>query len=281
MRALWILIVVLVAGAVALALLPRNEQETVAAGTPITVPRRTQGTSSVSKAAIASAGGSASGKAAPSTPNDASVAPARAAPAAPPSEAAATPAGAAASAGESRTTGPRGGLADLGMDRTIPTATVARGELVRRPDGSILADGKWPIGGDGSPERPYEVTWDLLLSAKESYQPRLGEFVIPQRVALLDGAHVRISGYVAFPIVASEADECLLMLNQWDGCCIGVPPSPYDGIEAKLVRSQDNSRKHLFLYGTLTGVFHVDPFVQGKWLVGLYTMTEADLVTDL
>ena len=167
------------------------------------------------------------------------------------------------------------------MDRTIPTATIGRGELVRRPDGSILADGKWPIGGDGSPERPYEVTWDLLLSAKETYQPRLGEFVIPQRVALLDGAHVRISGYVAFPIVASEADECLLMLNQWDGCCIGVPPSPYDGIEAKLVRSQDNSRKHLFLYGTLTGVFHVDPFVQGKWLVGLYTMTGADLVTDL
>jgi hypothetical protein len=167
------------------------------------------------------------------------------------------------------------------MDRTIPTATVARGELVRRPDGSILADGKWPIGGDGSPERPYEITWDLLLSAKETYQPRLGEFVIPQRVALLDGAHVRISGYVAFPIVASEADECLLMLNQWDGCCIGVPPSPYDGIEARLVRSQDNSRKHLFLYGTLTGVFHVDPFVQGKWLVGLYTITDADLITDL
>jgi hypothetical protein len=167
------------------------------------------------------------------------------------------------------------------MDRKIATATVARGDLVRRPDGSILADGKWPIGGDGSPERPYEITWDLLLSAKETYQPRLGEFVIPQRVALLDGAYVRISGYVAFPIVASEADECLLMLNQWDGCCIGVPPSPYDGIEAKLVRSQDNSRKHLFLYGTLTGVFHVDPFVQGKWLVGLYTMTDADLLTDL
>ena len=272
MRALWILIVVLMAGAVALAIMPRGDAEPVVAGTPITIPRR------------------ANESAAPVNAVPTDVAAARKSPS-PQSTAAATgqPSGNGSPPGAGSGAAPpdpivpasRGGLSELGMDRTIPTATIARSELVRRPDGSILADGKWPIGGDGSPERPYEVTWDLLLSAKETYQPRLGEFVIPQRVALLDGAHVRISGYVAFPIVASEADECLLMLNQWDGCCIGVPPSPYDGIEAKLVRSQDNSRKHLFLYGTLTGVFRVDPFVQGKWLVGLYTMTDADLVTDL
>lgn len=264
MRALWILIVVLVAGAVALALMPRSESDPAPAGTPITLSRRDAPASKASPAErtpqatppSASPADATSSAAQPRTPV-ASTTPAPATPVA------------------------RGGLADLGMDRTIATATIARGELTRRPDGSILADGKWPIGGDGSPERPYEITWDLLLSAKETYQPRLGEFVIPQRIALLDGAHVRISGYVAFPIVASEADECLLMLNQWDGCCIGVPPSPYDGIEARLIRSQDNSRKHLFLYGTLTGVFRVDPFVQGKWLVGLYTMSDADLVTDL
>ena len=267
MRALWILILVLVGGALALVVVPRGDTEPVIVGTPITIPR----------GAVEPA--RASGSAKPS-PVAATSAPAKPAPdvAVPVAAAAPMPSGAPPASGAPAS---RGGLSELGMDRTIPTATIARGDLVRRPDGSILADGKWPIGGDGSPERPYEITWDLLLSAKETYQPRLGEFVIPQRVALLDGAHVRISGYVAFPIVASEADECLLMLNQWDGCCIGVPPSPYDGIEAKLVRSQDNSRKHLFLYGTLTGVFRVDPFVQGKWLVGLYTMTNADLVTDL
>lgn len=267
MRALWVLIAVLVSGAVALLAMPRGEGDSVpaVAGTRITVPR---GAAPEPGSAAEPAVKSASSTVATPVPSNTALDSAQKAPAT-----AVAPAPTVAA--------PRGGISELGMDRTIPTATIARGELVRRPDGSILADGKWPIGGDGSPERPYEITWDLLLSAKETYQPRLGEFVIPQRVALLDGAHVRISGYVAFPIVASEADECLLMLNQWDGCCIGVPPSPYDGIEARLVRSQDNSRKHLFLYGTLTGVFHVDPFVQGKWLVGLYTMTDADLVTDL
>jgi hypothetical protein len=271
-RALWILIVVLVAGALTLAMVPRVETEPVVVGTPITIPRRAGG--SASTAALPHALPTTAASVPPPPPSSAATGK-------PPQGTSAKPQAGGASAAASAVPASLGGLAELGMDRTIPTATVARGELVRRPDGSILADGKWPISGDGSAERPYEITWDLLLSAKETYQPRLGEFVIPQRVALLDGAHVRISGYVAFPIVASEADECLLMLNQWDGCCIGVPPSPYDGIEAKLVRSQDNSRKHLFLYGTLAGVFHVDPFVQGKWLVGLYTMTDADLVTDL
>jgi len=277
-RALWILIVVLVTGALALAMMPRGETEAAVAGTPITIPRRTEQSSSTPppQAPPTVASSSAAGTASTSLSQSPSAGSGKA-----PSGSSSTSPGEGATAAAPGASVSRGGLSDLGMDRKIATATVARGDLVRRPDGSILADGKWPIGGDGSPERPYEITWDLLLSAKETYQPRLGEFVIPQRVALLDGAHVRISGYVAFPIVASEADECLLMLNQWDGCCIGVPPSPYDGIEAKLVRSQDNSRKHLFLYGTLTGVFHVDPFVQGKWLVGLYTMTDADLLTDL
>jgi hypothetical protein len=278
-RALWILIAVLVAGAMTLAMMPRSESEPASAGSPISIPRGAGGAASAlaSPASRPPATATSASEVANAQPNQAPTAVTGA------SEAAAGPKPAVTGAPRPAPGPPtsRGGLSELGMERTIPTATVGRGELVRRPDGSILADGKWPIGGDGSAERPYEVTWDLLLSAKETYQPRLGEFVIPQRVALLDGAHVRISGYVAFPIVSSEADECLLMLNQWDGCCIGVPPSPYDGIEAKLVRSQDNSRKHLFLYGTLTGVFHVDPFVQGKWLVGLYTMTGADLVTDL
>ena len=44
----------------------------------------------------------------------------------------------------------------------------------------------------------------------------------------LTSEHVEITGYVAFPMLMDEADELLVMLNQWDGCCIGVPPTPYD-----------------------------------------------------
>ena len=125
------------------------------------------------------------------------------------------------------------------------------------------------------------MSWELLMSAADTYIPRLGEKEIPQRIAMLNGAYVRISGFIAFPLIVTESSECLVMLNQWDGCCIGVPPSPYDAIEVKLVTPADNSKRHIVRVGTLEGVFHIDPYVVEKWLVGLYTMDNATLSTEM
>lgn len=172
------------------------------------------------------------------------------------------------------------GTLDLGMDAVIPSATVRRGNLVRQGD-AILADGKFLIRGDGSSDRPYEISWDLLVSASDSYIPRLGEKSIPQRIALLHGSHVVISGFVAFPLIATEASECLIMLNQWDGCCIGIPPSPYDAIEVKLSAPADNSKRHTVRVGSIQGILRIDPYVVEKWLVGLYTMDSATLSSDI
>jgi len=172
-----------------------------------------------------------------------------------------------------------GGLT-LGLDKQVKGATVRPGRLVEK-DGAILADGKYTIKGSGTAESPYEVSWELLMSSADTFIPRLGEKQIPQRVAMLDGAHVRISGYIAFPLIVTEASECLVMLNQWDGCCIGVPPSPYDAIEVKLSAPADNSRRHVVRVGTLQGIFRIDPYVVEKWLVGLYLMESATLDTEL
>ena len=175
---------------------------------------------------------------------------------------------------------PLAGSLTIGLDKQVKGATVRPGRLVEK-DGAIVADGKYTIKGSGTAERPYEVSWELLMSAADTFIPRLGEKQIPQRIALLDGAHVRISGYIAFPLIVTEASECLVMLNQWDGCCIGVPPSPYDAIEVKLVAPADNSRRHVVRVGTLEGIFRIDPYVVEKWLVGLYLMENATLDTEL
>ena len=167
-----------------------------------------------------------------------------------------------------------------GLDQTIKDAKVRPGRLVEK-DGAISADGKFVIQGKGTKESPYEVSWELLMSASDTYIPRLGENEIPQRIAMLNGAYVRISGFIAFPLIVTESSECLVMLNQWDGCCIGVPPSPYDAIEVKLVTPADNSKRHIVRVGTLEGIFHIDPYVFEKWLVGLYTMDNATLSTEM
>jgi len=167
-----------------------------------------------------------------------------------------------------------------GLDQQIKDAIVQPGKLVEK-DGAITADGKYVIQGMGTKEEPYEVTWEILMSASDTYIPRLGQKEIPQRIAMLNGAYIRISGFVAFPLVTTETTECLVMLNQWDGCCIGVPPSPYDAIEVKLLTPADNSKRHIVRVGTLEGIFHIDPYVVEKWLVGLYTMDNAELSTEM
>jgi hypothetical protein len=147
-------------------------------------------------------------------------------------------------------------------------------KIEKQPDGSYIVDGKYTLKGTGAKASPYEVTWDYLVSAQESYQPRLGKKKLPDRLTLLSGKWVKITGNVAFPVMAQEPTEMLVMLNQWDGCCIGVPPTPYDAVEVKLSRAAEG-KDRLVTYGTVTGKMTVEPYLVKDWLVSLYAMDDA------
>lgn len=163
----------------------------------------------------------------------------------------------------------------------IPHAEILPSTFARLPDGAIAVDDAWTVRGDGSAERPYEVSWEYLASAQEDYAPRLGEKKLPARIAFLSGKHVKISGYLAFPLVAPTASECLVMLNQWDGCCIGIPPTPYDAIEVKLAGAIKGWQRHSINFGAVEGLFKVEPYLVENWLVGLYLLEGAKIDTEL
>ncbi|MCP4836582.1 MAG: hypothetical protein GY895_17645 [Phycisphaera sp.] len=169
---------------------------------------------------------------------------------------------------------------DFGLDREIPDATVKPGSLVKDGD-SIVADAEFRIRGAGTREDPYRVSWELLSSAADGYRPSLGERSMPQRVAALDGRWVEIEGYVAFPLGGADTSELLVMLNQWDGCCIGIPPTPYDAIEVSLEKAVPPGERHAINYGTLTGKLLVSPYLVENWLVGLYLMDDATVRFEL
>src|SRR6185312_2355355 len=99
---------------------------------------------------------------------------------------------------------------------------------------SLLVEGKYTLKGKGTKEEPYKATWDQLVSAQDDYVPKDGRNDIPSRIAMLSGKWVELTGYVAFPVMADSQDACLSMMNQWDGCCIGIPPTPYDAVEVHL-----------------------------------------------
>ncbi|MAD78982.1 MAG: hypothetical protein CMJ51_06385 [Planctomycetaceae bacterium] len=168
----------------------------------------------------------------------------------------------------------------LGLDREIPEATVEPGKLFKVDD-AIVADGDFTIRGSGTQEDPYRVSWELLASAAEGYRPSLGERQMPQRVAALDGQWIRIDGYVAFPLGGADTSELLVMLNQWDGCCIGIPPTPYDALEVSLSEAIPPAQRHSINYGTLTGRLLVSPYLVENWLVGLYLMDDASVRFEL
>ncbi len=160
-----------------------------------------------------------------------------------------------------------------------PAAAATETTVVRQPDGSQLINNRFLLRGEGTKEKPYEITWDMLVAAQEVYKPRLGQKTLPGYLDIIDGAYVKIAGFIAFPLMAQSADEMLVMLNQWDGCCIGIPPTPYDAIEVRLKEPAEGETRFK-VSGTLTGRIAVDPYLVKDWLIGLYTMDDAVLVTD-
>ena len=144
----------------------------------------------------------------------------------------------------------------------------------RQADGSLRIEGVGVVRGRGSAQSPYVLDWNALRSLSREYNPRQGNAELPGWVLELDGKHVRIEGNTLLPVVAQSTDELLLMQNPWDGCCLGVPPTPYDAIEVKLNRPQRLGNSPTG-YGQVEGVFKVDPYIVSGWLLGLYMIEDA------
>jgi len=157
-----------------------------------------------------------------------------------------------------------------------PPAGPAAVKIQTNEDGTMLVDGKYKVKGNGTAEAPYQVTWDHLVSAQDEYVPRSGRTELPGRISMLNGKWVEITGNIAFPIMAETQEDCLSMMNQWDGCCIGIPPTPYDAVEVRL-KTAIEGQARLTTYGVVRGKFSVDPQLVGGWLIGLYVMDQATL----
>ncbi len=144
-----------------------------------------------------------------------------------------------------------------------------------RTEDSALVIGRVTIPGSGTEADPYELPWGVLISAIRTYNPRLEQTELPAWASSLNDKHVRLTGFAFLPIVASETEEILLMLNPWDGCHMGAPPTPYDSVEVLLDEPVNLGGRNGFV--TVTGRFNVDPYLIRGWLVSLYTMDDARL----
>ena len=290
MRAFWIILSLLAVGGVVFSLStlmsgppaplppPPPPASPAAAATPEAAPQPTKTPEAAtpvepSPATAPEKPAAAAPEAAPAAPavptevSPAAAAPAVATPAATP---AADQAPAAAASG-AEVAGQAGGESA----GKIGAYDVLAGKVERRADGTTVLDDRFTVKGEGTLEKPYEVTWELLTSVDQDFDPHSGKKKIPQRIAFLHDKYVKLGGYIAFPMNMQQPRELLLMLNQWDGCCIGVPPTPYDAIEASLNKTVVGDDRFATV-GGVVGKMGIKPYVVGDWLVGLYTMEFGD-----
>lgn len=144
-----------------------------------------------------------------------------------------------------------------------------------RPDGSfrVIEADVW-VQGAGTAAEPYVLSWDVLKTVEKSYDPRNGKETIPDWLNHLDGKVVQIEGNTLVPVVATTTRELLVMQNPWDGCCIGVPPTPYDAVEVALDHDVDFGNTAVG-FGSVLGTFYLDPYIVDGWVLGLYLIEDA------
>lgn len=144
-----------------------------------------------------------------------------------------------------------------------------------RGDGSfkVMGANAW-VQGAGTESEPYVLSWEVLKSIENTYDPKNGKDTLPDWLDLLDGKFVTIEGNTLVPVVASSTRELLVMKNPWDGCCIGVPPTPFDAVEVSLNHDVDFGNSAVG-YGSVVGVFYADPYVVDGWVLGVYIIEDA------
>ena len=149
-------------------------------------------------------------------------------------------------------------------------------EITRRIDARTLElDGRFRLVGNGTGDDPYRISWELLTSASRYVDPARGSLVPPPWVRAIDGACVEISAYYSSAVRVQFARHLLLTLNRWDGCCIGLPPTPFDAIDVSMREPVSLGGLHLVRFGTFRGRLVVEPLDVAGYLIGLYRLEDA------
>ncbi len=152
-------------------------------------------------------------------------------------------------------------------------------EVVQRIDErTIELDNRFRVIGGGRDDDPYRISWELLTSATAYIDPAQLAVTPPPWIRLLDDTIIEISGYYSTPLRVDRTKSLMLTLNRWDGCCVGLPPTPFDAIDLVLRDPMEMKGLHMLRFGTFRGRLRVEVFEAAGYLIGLYRIEDAVFV---
>ncbi len=164
--------------------------------------------------------------------------------------------------------------------RTLLTDTRLPSEVITRLDErTVELDGRFRVTGSGTEADPSRISWELLTSASAYIDPAQGAMTPPPWVRLLDGTTIELSGYYSTAVRTPVAKNLLLTLNRWDGCCIGLPPTPFDAIDITMREPLPMRGLHLVRFGTFRGRLIVEPLAAAGFLLSLYRLEDVTFET--
>ena len=164
--------------------------------------------------------------------------------------------------------------------RTLLTDTRLPNEVITRlDDRTVELDGRFRVTGSGTEADPSRISWELLTSAIAYIDPAQQALTPPPWIRLLNGTTIELSGYYSSAVQVGETKNLLLTLNRWDGCCIGLPPTPFDAIDITLREPLPMRGLHLTRFGTFRGRLIVEPFEAAGYLLSLYRLEDATFET--
>jgi len=172
------------------------------------------------------------------------------------------------------------GTAQGTMAETAAAVPATRSDATTTAAATLAADasGATMPPGAGTERQPFRVSWEMLGQASGHVRSDGTTDGMPRTLELLGDTWIELSGYYAPAIMAPSTDEVVFMVNRWDGCCIGLPPTPYDSALVKTRLPIDFSLQHQIRFGTMRGRLVLEPFALGGLVLGLYRIEDAELL---
>lgn len=169
---------------------------------------------------------------------------------------------------------------------------IVSGRFLIRKEGRLEKEGEQLTGlfhlveaieGESTdPDRPPEpgpavagiqkITFQLLEKTKTLSQR--SDVRVPDEVQALDGQWVTMTGNLLIPWVEQKVTQFVLAKNPWDGCCLGIPPGPYDSVSVRLLEGSYLKDRYSSVQ-TFSGRFRVELERSEGYVTGLYKLVDA------
>jgi hypothetical protein len=147
-------------------------------------------------------------------------------------------------------------------------------KLVRMPDDSLIVDSYWKIaGGNGTAAQPYQLLWDLLLSAQNAFENEL-----PPRASFLNGKEVVITGYTVKHSVGGPTVEFSMTDQQMDNCPSCRARSVFATVVVKL-KTPENIEPGVLNVYTVRGKLKAVPIRRDGFLLGVYYIDDGEILS--